>query len=679
MAASAATTAADGAASQRRRAPLPFQHRPALDGIRAVAVLLVLFFHAGTPLFRHGYVGVDVFFVLSGFLITSLLARELVGTGRLRFVGFYARRVRRLLPAALAVLLVTAVAYELVAPPSAVAENRGGFVASALYVANWFFLSQSHDYFASDAHPSPVQHYWSLSVEEQFYLLWPVLLLCLALLARRYRFRIDVATAALAAAGLVYAGVLALTDPMGSYLGTPARVYQLLLGASVAFVCLRRERRARPERPGSSVWGAAAAVVGLAAIVASGTTLLGTGSPYWHGVAAAFASAAVILGLETRPASGVARLLAWRPARVLGLWSYAAYLWHWPVVVLGDEVGFLPAAWLPRTIAVLVLTLPLAWGTYVLLERPARRISLRTFPRQRLVAVLGLAGAAAIAFLFPPILRIDGDAAAILAQKTASAKSVVAVAGGGKSTVLLVGDSHAQTLYPALKSLAEAQGWTLVPATKIACPWPRVAATDDNGVPLDCEPVRSTALRDAERRHPGIAILVSRSIVARPISAAGRLLTPGTPDWLTEVRLGTLDFLSQLQPLVGKIVIVEPFPETSTSMVDCLSTGASPPSCDQPLVHLPGTAQMTSYWRSLPDVTTVSLDELICPRGSCPAVVDGVQTHADTNHLTIAYSRHLAQRLDEYLRARGIFLARGEVRRVPAAGGTDVLASEPTP
>ena len=133
-----------------------------------MAALLVIVFHAGMPAFAHGYVGVDVFFVLSGFLITSLLARELVGTGRLRFVAFYARRVRRLLPAALFVLLVTAVVYQVTASQAAVAENRGGFIASALYYANWFFLSQSPDYFAEDVQPSPVQHYWSLSVEEQF-------------------------------------------------------------------------------------------------------------------------------------------------------------------------------------------------------------------------------------------------------------------------------------------------------------------------------------------------------------------------------------------------------------------------------------------------------------------------------------------------------------------------------
>jgi hypothetical protein len=177
----------------------PFEHRPSLDGIRAVAVLLVIAFHAGMTALGHGYVGVDVFFVLSGFLITSLLARELLGSGRLRFVAFYARRVRRLLPAALLVLLVTAVAYELVASPAAVSETRGGFVASALYFANWFFLRQANDYFAQGAHPSPVEHYWSLSVEEQFYLVWPALMVGLVFLAR-CGLRLEVVAATLALA-----------------------------------------------------------------------------------------------------------------------------------------------------------------------------------------------------------------------------------------------------------------------------------------------------------------------------------------------------------------------------------------------------------------------------------------------------------------------------------------------
>ena len=616
------------------------------------------------PVFGHGYVGVDVFFVLSGFLITSLLARELLGTGRLRFVAFYARRVRRLLPAALFVLLVTAVAYQWVASPAAVYENRGGFFAAALYVSNWFFLSEAQDYFAEDAHTSPVQHYWSLSAEEQFYLVWPAVVLGLFFLVRRHRIRLVVAAGVLTLAGVTYAGILAAGNPMASFFGTPARAYQLLAGATIAFACLRREQLARGREPASRASGAVLAAGGLALIVLAGSSLLGSDAAFWHGLAAAVGTGAVILGLELCPGSSTWRVLAWRPARLHGLWSYAAYLWHWPVIILGDEAGILPEHWLPRSLIAIVVTVALSAATFSLLERPARRISVRTYPRQRLVAVTGLVGAIAVPLLFAPILRVDGRIVSVLKEANADPGAGGLVAGNAQgetsSTVLLVGDSHAMVLRPALARLASWQGWSLVPVTEIACPWPRVNATQD-GVVLDCESLRQKALREAARTKPDIALLVSRSIVVRPLDIGGGLVAPGGPGWLPEVRRGTEDFLADLRPLVGRLVIVEPLPETSEPMIDCISTGTDPASCAAPVTHLPGSLDVSSYWRSVPDATAVSLDDLICPGGVCPAMVEGIATHRDTNHLTMGFSRLIGYPLDDYLIDHGIFLDSGEV------------------
>jgi peptidoglycan/LPS O-acetylase OafA/YrhL len=656
------------AAGAGRRSKVPaFAHRPALDGTRAVAALLVILFHAGVPALGHGYVGVDVFFVLSGFLITSLLARELYATGRLRFVAFYARRVRRLLPAALLVLFVTAGAYQLLAAPAAVVENRGGFIASALYVSNWYFLAESQDYFAEEAQRSPVQHYWSLSLEEQFYVVWPAVLLGLFLLARRYSFRLDVATGLLTAAGLVFAGVLAAGNPMGSYFGTHARAYQLLAGATIALVCLRRQRALRGRRS-TPVGAAALAAGGLLAVLAAGSPLFGTDSAYWHGVAAALGTAAVILGLELRPGSAAGRMLAWGPAQRLGRWSYAAYLWHWPVVILGDEAGALPGAWVPRALVVTAVTLLLSAATFSLLERPSYRISLRTFPRQRLVATTGLVGAIGAALLFQPILRVDGHVVSVLREANADPGTEADVRSGDGPAVLLIGDSHAMVLRPALERLARADGWSLVSSLEIACPWPRVDATDD-GVVLDCDRMRDAAVEEAASLRPDIAILASRSVVVRPLQTGDGLANPGEPGWLTELQRGTEAFLAELRPHVGRVVIVEPLPETSEPMLHCLSTGADPAACAAPEVYLPGTPELAAYWRSLPDAAAVGLDELICPGGLCPAMVDGIPTHRDTNHLSVAYARHLAEPLDEYLQTRGVFLARGEVVTTASLGG----------
>ena len=653
-----------------------FDHRPSLDGIRAIAALLVLLFHAGTRLLDHGYVGVDVFFVLSGFLITSLLVRELVGTGRLSFIEFYARRARRLLPAALGVLLVTAIAYQLIASPVAIAENRGGFMAAALYYSNWFFLAQSRDYFAEDAHPSPVQHYWSLSVEEQFYLAWPVLVLALVVLARRSRLRLDVAAAGLALAGLVYAGILAAHEPMASYFGTPARAYQLLIGATIALLCLRWETAAAArgsagngasrQSAGARAAGALLAAAGLALLLGAGTPWLGNDSAYLHGVAAALGAGVLILGLELAPASATGRGLAWRPAQLLGRWSYAIYLWHWPVIILGDDAGVLPGAWLPRTVVVVAVTVLLSAGTFYAVERPTQRITLRTFPRRRLVAVCGIATAVAAALACSTVLRIDAQAQAVLKQATAeSTAAVIDVpqSGGHAPTVLLVGDSHARALYPGLADLAKEQGWSLVPVLEDGCPWPRVDARYNDGRPLgDCDQFRAAALHTATRRHPDVALLVSRSIVRRPLQVGDELLRPGDPGWLGDVTRGTERFLADLRPLVGHVVISEPLAETRKPMIECLTTSEDPESCSAPAIDAPGTVPLEAFWRSIPGVTTVSLDELVCPHRVCPAVVDGVVTHRDTNHLTAGYARLIAPALDEVLRRQGVVLARGKTR-----------------
>ena len=655
---------APGAGSEGERSALRFEHRPSLDGIRAVAVLLVILFHAEMVGFGYGYVGVDVFFVLSGFLITSLLARELLGTGRLRFVAFYARRVRRLLPAALLVLLVTAVGYQLVASPVLVAEAQGGFIAAALYYANWFFLHQAHDYFAQGGHPSPVEHYWSLSAEEQFYLVWPALIVGLVMLARRRGLRLDVAAAGLTLVGAIYAGLLASSDPMASYFGTPARAYQLLLGASVAFLCLRRERphreRRRPARPPGGAAGVAG--VGLGLILLAGTPLLGTGSAYWHGVAAAGGCALLIFGLELFPGSRTGRALAWSPAQRVGRWSYAAYLWHWPVVILAAEAGLLPGAWVWRVPIVVTVTLLLSSATFHFVEKPTSRITLRTFPRQRLAAVSGLVGAVLIAFVISAVLRVDADARALIRQAKESSGSLAAVekSKADAPTVLLIGDSHADVLYPALASLAKKQGWSLLATSKWACPWPRVEATQD-GVALDCEPMRQEALAAAKRSRPEVVVLASRSIVVRPLQIEGQLVDPGGEGWIEDVVRGSESFLADLRPLVGRIVIVEPLPETTEPMINCLATGAEPIDCSAPAVDQPGTPALESAWREVSDVATVSLDKLICPEGICSAMLDGVPTYRDSDHLTSAFSRRLAPTLDLYLRLYGINLEQGVV------------------
>ena len=166
-------------------------YRPQLDGMRAVAVYLVVLFHAGYQRFSGGFIGVDVFFVLSGYLVTQLLLRDLSSLGNIRFSRFYARRYRRLLPASFVVLIVTAVVYSSIASPAEVAGAVNGFKSAFLYATNWYFITESTDYFGADVSQNPVLHFWSLAIEEQFYLLWPIVLGALFVCARWLHVRLQ--------------------------------------------------------------------------------------------------------------------------------------------------------------------------------------------------------------------------------------------------------------------------------------------------------------------------------------------------------------------------------------------------------------------------------------------------------------------------------------------------------
>jgi peptidoglycan/LPS O-acetylase OafA/YrhL len=251
--------------------------RPDIQALRAIAVSTVLLFHAGVPGFDGGFVGVDVFFVISGFLITTHLVHELEREGRVRLALFYARRARRILPAAMVVLAATVVAVILVVPPPLAAGFLRDAAATAVYAPNIAFAVQGTDYLAESA-PSPFQHYWSLGVEEQFYLGWPLLLGLLWLLLRRRRARVAVATVILVAVSFGAGVILTQVSPPWAFFGVGTRAWELGVGALVALATPALSRLPQAAR-------LAAAVIGLAGILASAT--LYSSAIAFPGVAAA--------------------------------------------------------------------------------------------------------------------------------------------------------------------------------------------------------------------------------------------------------------------------------------------------------------------------------------------------------------------------------------------------------
>ncbi|WP_402468653.1 acyltransferase family protein [Isoptericola aurantiacus] len=416
-------------------APTP---RTDIQGLRAVAVAAVLGFHLWPAAVTGGYVGVDVFFVVSGFLITSHLLRRPISSGR-DLLAFWARRIRRLIPAASLVLLVTLVASAVWLPVSTLIQVAREVLASALYVENWVLADSETDYLAADQLHSPVQHYWSLSIEEQFYLLWPLLLAAVAWAGLRARRRAgrgtgtEGTTAALAVGltGAVALGSLGWSvwltraEPAAAYFVSTTRFWELAVGGLLAaLLALRTARRAAPVP--APVLRVGAAWAGLAMILAA-VLLFDAATPF-PGYAALLPTTGALLVIAAdadRLRAGPGGILGWRPVRWLGDTSYSVYLWHWPLVVivpfaLGRDLG--PLA----MVGILAATLLLAAGSHRYVEQGLRFHPLLTRRLAATFAVLGLC-----------VAGVGGTAVVVGDRATADQRATIAAA---RAAVVQAGD-----------------------------------------------------------------------------------------------------------------------------------------------------------------------------------------------------------------------------------------------
>lgn len=379
------------------------RYRPALDGVRAVAVLAVMFFHMPWSWARGGFLGVDVFFVLSGYLITGLLLLERERTGRVDLRRFYLRRARRLLPALLLVTTFVVLLAPRVLDESARGSLRVDAVAALLYVTNWRFIFQGQSYFAAFGDPTPFQHMWSLAIEEQFYLFLPLLLLVLVRLCRGRRSVIATSFAVLAVlSALLCAVVFDPQEPSRAYYGTDTRVQELFVGSVLAVFLpvVARALRSRGRILDGLGWVGAAAVIWCLHSVSDGSP-----APYRGGFLAFAVTVAVVLtAIEVRPGAALARALASHPMRWIGEISYGLYLWHWPIFVFTSprHLDLDPVA---LTIVRFGGTFLVAWLSHRLVERPIRNGALRRAwgtRRAVLVGALVPAGVLAMTLVLTP-------------------------------------------------------------------------------------------------------------------------------------------------------------------------------------------------------------------------------------------------------------------------------------
>ncbi|HMC42236.1 MAG TPA: acyltransferase family protein, partial [Acidimicrobiales bacterium] len=403
--------------------PHRLRHMPALDGLRALAVTAVVAYHLGLPWARGGYLGVDLFFVLSGFLITGLLAGERATNGGVRLGAFYARRAQRLLPA---LFLVLAAVEAFSARTGMTTASLRGDVASALgYVANWRFITAGRGYFDQFSVPSPLRHTWSLAIEEQYYLLWPLLLLALLRLVRGSRRRAAGATVAMALASALAMALLYHpgADPSRAYYGTDSRCFALLLGSALALVLSSAGPASVWTRRALHAAGAAAlAALGLASVTVADSS----GWMYRGGFLAVAVLAAVTVASISRSEAGpLGTFLSARPLRWLGQRSYGVYLWHWPVIVLLTRSQTGLSGWYLRGAQVTV-TLAASALSYRLVELPIRSGAWRGW-RLRVAAPL-TAGALATG------LAVVGVAPAVARAAPATPPAAALAAGAPIST-----------------------------------------------------------------------------------------------------------------------------------------------------------------------------------------------------------------------------------------------------
>ncbi len=337
--------------------------RPDIEGLRAIAVLLVLAYHAKVGPFTGGYIGVDVFYVLSGFLITSLLLRELEKTRRIRLPNFWARRARRLLPASFLVIAVTVIAGHYLLAPLAQIDLTHDAVAASTFVVNITFARRQSDYLTAQAAPSPLLHYWSLSLEEQFYLIWPLLLVLVTRFARHMKRAIGLLVGVLWPVSLVACIWLTDHNQPWAFFTLPARAWELMTGAVLALIA-GKLRRVHPSIRTVVGWAGLIAIV-AAAVAYSDTTLF----PGVTAMVPVLGTAAVVAAGATL-ATGPAPILGWGPLQWIGRRSYAIYLWHWPALVL---IG---AYWGPlqpwQNVLVVLGSIVAAAISFAFLEDPVR-------------------------------------------------------------------------------------------------------------------------------------------------------------------------------------------------------------------------------------------------------------------------------------------------------------------
>jgi peptidoglycan/LPS O-acetylase OafA/YrhL len=671
-----------------------------IEGLRAVAILLVVLYHVHIPVIRGGYVGVDVFFVISGFLITSQLVAELTQKRRISFSGFYARRARRILPAATLATIVTVVASAVVLNPLEAQRVQKDAMSAVFFGANYHFAAADADYFNADLPPSPMQHYWSLSVEEQFYILWPLLLMVASGARRRSRDgrharpvtpMVVAILAPVALASLLASMWQTSRSPSWAYYSITTRAWELAVGALLA-IGLPLTRRLDRRLAIALAWTGLACIALAAAEFTSSTPFPGSAA-----LVPVLGAAAVIAGGGVRRRWAAETVLGTPPLQSIGRWSYSWYLWHWPVLILGVALLGRPPAVAGR-LGLAAVSLAIAGLSFTLVEQPIRRLPVIVRrPRLGLAcggalaacalgvvamsgALVGPLGSTAIAA--PPALGAKhrltrAQLAADLARglrtakvpanvdpplrKAADAKPVIVTNGchlqhpGSRSrpcvygdrtsstSVVLFGDSHAATWFPALDRIARRHHWRLVDLTKAGCPAAEVSIRYKEGPYPQCTAWRRNAQAQIAALHPLLVIAAWARYIEVPEAEplAGVPAVAGST-WQN----GVAAIFRFLHGAAQHTLFISDTPTIARSVPDCVAAHISNVrACTTgrgAATLLPAVKSRELRIAAQEHVATIDPTSWFCTRRGCPVIVGNILLYRDRAHMTPAWSRFIA-------------------------------------
>ena len=634
-------------------------YRPDIQGLRAIAVLLVLFGHFGVPGFTGGFIGVDVFFVLSGYLITRLLLREQTSTGRIQYVRFISRRLKRLLPTLLLVMLSVSLVALVVLSEYEARIQSGSFAYAVTWTSNFFFALSNFDYFSPLQARDLYLHTWSLGVEEQFYLVWPILILSAhSLLLRNAkpantRRRMGLILAGVALASLALSLYWSRTNALLAFYSMPTRAWQFALGAFVTLFLRDYARSAvASEYRAGPVPNSVIAWLGMILIVGSAMVL--HRQLHYPGYYALFPSigAALIIAAAHRPdATGVHEVLTNRYVVWVGDRSYSIYLWHWPLLVLTAQVNAGNEAL--RIAGLTAASILLAAISYRWVELPFWKGKLSSLIPSRAVLVSILAVLVTIASVqgvrrvyygddiargFAIAYDARADMPSIYGQgcDTWYSDAVVIPCSNGDretvSTAVLIGDSIGVQWHPALTEIFEAPQWRLITFTKSACP-----IVDED---YFYEEIKRTYRECSEWRDAVIDQLAS---IDPDLILIGSSATYDFSEqqWVN----GSRRVLERLTQIAGRVVIIPGSPALSFDGPTCLSESADHERCEKVLsdsLHDDVADHLRTAALDFDNANVMDLNDLVCPDRRCAAMGDSaIVIFRDTQHVTSRYARTL--------------------------------------